>query len=409
MAKKRRSRGSGSIYRHHNGTYYFQWLDHNGLKRVKSLRTRDRKEALENAVNFEKAVAAQDQHEVLHQAARARGIIQSHDLPLSEVWTAYLATRPTCSAGTLGNHKRNLGRFNEWLKERGAGIESFTQVTADIAGDYLDDLWGTGISAATFNYHRASLQAITNALPRKYGIEGNPWHDQDRKNDEHQTRQTMAAPKIVELLGNAGTDPELHTLLMLGAYAGMRLKDAALLKWHDVDMQRRMISYRPYKTRRRNKTAIVPITDELHRALSGMTPGAGGYVLPGIAGEYTDHYDRLKKSLLEVVRTVQPDHDHEGAMQRLQTRTATGFHALRHYFCSTCANSGIPAAQLERMTADQAKTLNQYYIHGEIDAGAVAAALTPLCAIDPAREQLKMLADSLPLDAVKSILAKIKK
>ena len=98
-------------------------------------------------------------------------------------------------------------------------------------------------------------------------------------------------------------------------------------------------------------------------------------------------------------------------MQRKQTRKSTGFHALRHYFCSTCANKGIPAAQLERMTGDQARTLSKYYVRGEVDKDAVTNALTPGSGgkKDDARTQLHAYADSLPIDAVKKLVASAKR
>lgn len=403
MAKQRRSRGAGSVYKHHNDKYYYQWYDANGKKHAKSLRTTNRKKALEAAAEFERGVNAKDRADVIHEAAKARQLIREQQLPLDAVWTAYLKTNPTCSEGTQSNHRRNLDKFIKWLSGSYPAVISFTQVSEDIAVEYAADLWGKGISAATFNYHRASLLAITNAIGRKYGIDRNPWNAVERKADEQQTRRTLTGAEINTLLDNAGSDAELYVLVMLGAYAGMRLKDAALLKWNDVDLTHRMIEYRPFKTRRRNKTAMVPITGDLLKALSNLDTSAD-YVLPKIAGQYHNRYDYLKKSLLAVIRTVSPDVDHEGAMQRQQTRKAAGFHALRHYFCSTCANKGIPAAQLERMTGDQAKTLSKYYVRGEINAEAVNGAFRAITAGDKVRKQAHELIDSLPGEAVQKIL-----
>jgi len=89
-------------------------------------------------------------------------------------------------------------------------------------------------------------------------------------------------------------------------------------------------------------------------------------------------------------------------MQKQRTRRSAGFHSLRHYFCSTCANQGIPAAVLEKMTGDNAATLNKYYIRGEIDAAAVAQALARAeIENDPDRECLHELADTLPIESVR--------
>jgi integrase len=402
MAKKR-AHGTGSIVKGSGGIYQLFWTDANGKRHKKSLRTRDKRVAHEKARELEKGASAQDRLDVIHEAAKARNLIQEKRLPMDKVWTAYLDTKPTCSEGTQENHKRNLTRFLKWMATKHPAVTSFTQISNDMAMDYAEHLWKKGISAATFNYHRASLLAITNAIGRKYGIGQNPWTAVGRKNDEQQSRKTITPSQINSLLKTTKKDNELHTLLLLGAHAGMRLKDAALLRWADVDLGREVIEYRPYKTRRRNKKATVPITPDLNQALTKLD-NTTEYVLPGIANKYKNHGDSLKKSLVKLIRTVSPDQDDNGTMQKQKTRKATGFHALRHYFCSTCANKGIPAVQLELMTGDQSRTLGKYYIRGEIDAEAVSAALVTPKQEAPEREKLLNLIENLPDEQVQKLL-----
>ncbi len=404
MATKRRSKGTGCISKTSGGIYYFYWSDANGKRKKKTLRTRNRSEALERAADFEKGITAKDRADVIHEAAKARGIINERQLPFDNVWNEYLATRPTCATGTKENHLRHLTRFINWVKSNHANLTSFTQIDDDLAIDYFDELWNTGISAATQIYHRASLLAITNAIGRKFRIERNPFQSVERKKDEQQTRQALTTGQINELLENTGTDAELYILLMLGAYAGMRLKDAALLQWQDVDLKSQTIKYRPYKTRRQNKIAELEIKIDLLRALCNLDAKPGGYVLPGIAEQYQNNYTSLKKSLLKIIATVAPNHNHNGAMQRVQTRTATGYHGLRHYFCTTCANNGTPLAKVAAWTGDQMKTLGKYYIRGENSKGAIEKALQIAAPAEPERDQLKKLADTLPINEIKNIL-----
>ncbi|MDX9976367.1 MAG: hypothetical protein RBU21_25555, partial [FCB group bacterium] len=80
--KRRRSKGSGGIVKLPSGFYAFQYVDGNGIRRTKSLRTKNRAEAEAGARDFERAVQATDREEVILQAAKARQIIRSRDLPL---------------------------------------------------------------------------------------------------------------------------------------------------------------------------------------------------------------------------------------------------------------------------------------------------------------------------------------
>ncbi|MFO7821066.1 MAG: hypothetical protein R6V56_03270, partial [Lentisphaeria bacterium] len=250
QAKKRRSNGTGSLVKRQNGMYYFWTVDANGKRHAKSLRTRNRDEALAKIKAMERGITAQDRHDVIHELAKARKLVRELDLPFtkkeecdfslkkesdnppswrctwrpednqrelsevikaktrkkakeqaaqltkSPVWDAYLSTNPTCSSGTRGNHWRNLPKFTQWVIDNQIPVKSSTQVDKGLAQDYADHLWSTGISAATFNYHRATLLAIVNAIGRKYGIDRNPWEAVDRKNDEQQTRQSLTTPQI---------------------------------------------------------------------------------------------------------------------------------------------------------------------------------------------------------------------
>jgi len=85
MARKR-AHGTGAVVKQSSGIYVFYWTDANGKRCKKSLRTKNKAEAVGKAKDFEKAIQATDREEVLLQSARARKIIRSTDLPMGEVW-----------------------------------------------------------------------------------------------------------------------------------------------------------------------------------------------------------------------------------------------------------------------------------------------------------------------------------
>lgn len=404
---KKRGHGAGSVVKGSSGVYVFYWTDANGKRHKRSLRTRNRTEAMERAADLEKATTARDRESVLFEAARARRIIRQRELPLADVWPEYLATRPENSKGTQGNHKRHLNRFLEWLGLHYPSITSFTQIDEDTAHEYASELWASGMAAATFNYHRTSLMTITSSVARKYGIERNPWSKDNvkAKNGEQQRRQRLTRAQVDALLDNA-TDPELRTLLMLGANAGMRLKDAALLRWTDVDLRAGKIRYRANKTRKHGIDVSVRILPDLQRALVQLDQTTE-YVLPGMADLYENHVCILQRSIAAALRTVAPERDPGGDMQRLRIRAGAGFHALRHYFCSICATGGVSLSELEVMTGDKAKTLSEYYVEVEVDDSRVIRAFGEVTT-DPERAQLRQLVDALPMDAVRSILDFVK-
>lgn len=66
----------------------------------------------------------------------------------------------------------------------------------------------------------------------------------------------------------------------------MRLKDAALLKWKEIDGG--FIEITPYKTKKAGNKARIPVSNTLRKMLEERCPAKKEaiYVLPEIANEY---------------------------------------------------------------------------------------------------------------------------
>jgi len=385
--RKRRSRGSGSIFRNASGYYCYQWVDATGKKRTKSLRTKNYKQACEDATDFDSIVHEQSKELLAEQTRISRGYIKRRDLPLADVWSQFLKTQPTCTPGTLANHKCHLDAFIEWLLAKHIRLQSFAAIEDDVAIEYADYLWEERkLSAATYNYHRASLMVITSKLAHKFGIQANPWKQVERKKGAQQQRRKLTDDQLTKLLLSFD-DPtctisekdETRVLFKIGAYTGLRLKDAALLQWSSVDLQRNRIECMPYKTRRVEKRVVIPILPPLREELLFMQSRAvDQYVLPHMAESYRTTADGPKKKVVEIIRSVcQPNGDGEARRDAAEQETDRpqclrrlgeyGFHSLRHTFISQCANGGVPMLQLALMTGDSIKTLERYYIEAELD------------------------------------------
>jgi integrase len=75
-------------------------------------------------------------------------------------------------------------------------------------------------------------------------------------------RQPFSADQIKALY--AAADTEWRGMILLGAHGGLRVRDAANLKWSNIDLVKRTLSYEALKTAHRNKKHEWVTTIYLH-------------------------------------------------------------------------------------------------------------------------------------------------
>ena len=370
MTAKRRTKGSGSVFRSGSGYYVFKYYDANGKPHQKTLRTKNKLEAEKRAPDMLKAILASDKEEVLFQSAQSRKIINSKKLPFSKIWKEFLKTKPTASEGTLENYKRILNEFCDWICIARPHIDSLTQVDLEIATSFLEKVWQSGISANTYNYKRGAMGTITKALQNKFNIESNCWLKTARKKGVQQKRLPLNAEqvkKMLELIDDKETSLKYHyemvCLIKLCLFAGMRLYDAINLSWDNVDLTNNFITYVPKKTQRTSGvSAQVPILMPLLKALDHLKSKDEKFILPEIQNHYSRNPDYIKKALLKIIHEVTGSLQNNSAVQSLYNRSLYGVHSLRHTFATEAAKAGVSSIKLSRMLGDTIRTIDRFYV-----------------------------------------------
>ena len=421
MAKRRRTKGSGSIVKTSSGMFYYFWYDVTGKQHKKSLRTKNRAEAEKLAEDFTKAVHAKDKKEVLFQAAEAKEIIVSKNLPLENVWSEFLKTKPTAGEGTLANYKRMLKEFIKWLAVELPSVDSFTQVTLEMAKSYMEYVWQSGISANTSNYKRGALATITKALQNSYGIDSNYWLRIERKKGVQQKRLPLKASQVNKLLKFIDDDKnilpyqlETACLIKLCLFSGMRLFDAVNLNWDNIDLVNNYITYKPQKTQLTSGvSAQVPIFKPLLNAIDRLAK-EGQYVLPSIQAHYSRNPAYIKKTVLSIIHTVTGNKLNNSKVQSVRNRSLYGCHSLRHTFATEAAKAGVTSFKLSRMLGDTIRTIDRFYVDVDLTKEPLSEFKNTLGApsdnmenLNPNKQKLMDLIDNLPEDKIKDILNKL--
>jgi site-specific recombinase XerD len=147
--------------------------------------------------------------------------------------------------------------------------------------------------------------------------------------------------------------PDLRRAVCLGAFAGLRVSEAASISWHDVDTE----SMRLYVTGKGGKTRLVGIGTYL---LDSLLPDMGGNVVTGTASAYSAAV--LQRKVNRAIRDAGVD--------------AT-FHQLRHRFgTQALAATGNLLAVSRAMGHASPATTAIYAATSDADLDVIADAVT---------------------------------
>ena len=162
--------------------------------------------------------------------------------------------------------------------------------------------------------------------------------------------------------------PEIRVIYHLGMYTGQRLKDCVLLQWRSIDLERRRIWVKQFKT---GKEVTIPIATKLLSVLlEARQWQSNDYVCPQTAERY-NHLDKTGKNIgnnlvnLDVLRVIRwigvaPSVAVPGRKRKV---TQYGFHSLRHTFANHCAEAGVPKAVLLSILGTDSEIADKYYTH----------------------------------------------
>lgn len=270
------------------------FTDPEGRRTQRSTGTTDRREAQRIANQFEDA-AGEGRRRLLTEA-RARQVI-------ADIYA--LANRDTLPSSTVRSF------FSSWLKRKeleagekthiryGVTVMQFLEflgsradndlthlVSRDIA-EFRDSL-AAKVSPGTVNTGLKILRAALNQAKRDGLVDLN---EAERvtllKVRGEAKRRSFTAEELKLILACA--DQEWRGMVLVGLYTGARLGDIASLRWGNVDLTRRQLTFHVSKT---NKPQSVHLAEPLYRHLESLqrpedseTP-----LFPGAHADYAKNY-----------------------------------------------------------------------------------------------------------------------
>ncbi len=170
------------------------------------------------------------------------------------------------------------------------------KITPEITDKFAQYLRESGIAVATHNRKIKRLTKIFKVL-KNYRDSDNPFiakalRRKEREEQEHLVRRiSFTRAQELQLLealdddkNNVKNKPEIRVIYHLSMFTGQRLKDCVLLQWSKVDLNRKRIWVKQFKT---GKEVTIPMAPKLFEVLTEAKSWEKGYyVCPNVAKRY---------------------------------------------------------------------------------------------------------------------------
>ncbi|MBX3743652.1 MAG: tyrosine-type recombinase/integrase [Akkermansiaceae bacterium] len=285
-----------------------------------------------------------------------------------EFWLAN--KKASAKPATFARYKNAVARFKAHLGSR--ATQRLETITSGDIQKFRDKLHSEGRSAKTSNGYLKDIRSCITSAVKEGLLPRNPASTVSVLSEEDSVSREPFTIEEVQKLIHAAPSKEWKGLILLGAFGGLRLGDAATLKAGTIDFSKKCITYLPQKTSRKKKVVTVPLSIALEQyfldypvpddpaaplfpQLAKVSP-AGRNGLSLRFGALMTHAGISRAEIKKVKH---------GAGR---TQYARSFHSLRHTFNSWLANADVSQEIRMRLTGHSTREINDIYTHTELSA-----------------------------------------
>lgn len=382
---RKRMHGAGTLVRRH-GVWYTK-IRIGGKWQVRSTRTTDKDKAREVLDKLAVGCELTDEQRlaVVEVALRKSGPSPT----FAEAWTRY-ERAPANVAQSEGAQNTDAGRwrfFTRWLHGYDGGprcrinckaahpeARTLADITPDIAAEFVRHARGVS-SANTCNKYVRTFKRVW----RLCGAKETPWDDLRRLREEPHLRRALTDAEVARLIERA--DGEMRVLFAVGAYTGLRLGDAARVRWEDFADNLATLVVKPGKTAHLSGRAVaIPVHPALARIVRRSAKNGSrsarrrtGYIMPALAS-------LAAWALSDRVCAHFSACGFEAGEKPSNYRRSVpnvGFHSLRSTFITAMANIGAPMAMVQAIVGHMSPEMSMHYYRVNAEAARARIAALP--------------------------------
>lgn len=357
-----------SLWKHPKSKYWTAcYTNRDGKQMKRSTKQTERKKALLIAVEWERidqlsrhgALSTQQIQKVFNEVVEKTtgGTILTPPVDkFLDEWLTHM--QPKISEHSLERYKKTKKLFLEYLKEKAS--MPITGITPGHIEGFLSDRLKGGVAAQTAIVDIKTLSSAFKHAERYAMIMKNPVQAITLPKSVSSEREVFSHEQIKMLLDTVTFKSEWFTLILLGYFSGARLGDCATMKWDNVNMKERVISYKQKKT---GKVVRVPMVEDLFEHLQFISEFIDSeYLCPELAARGSGGKHGLSESFNRIVKRAGIDPKQIDGKGKRKFNCLT-FHSLRHSFNSTLANAGVNQEIRMKLTGHSSFGINDRYTH----------------------------------------------
>ncbi len=354
------------------------WYDREGKLHRKTTKCADKRKAQGIAYEFESAERlakrlSKNRTAVCRAAddIKFRILGESAKVPSIKDWFATWLKEKSRSlaAGTSVRYQESIKAFLRFLGPTKATHRLDELAIADIS-NFREKRLKDGARAKTFN---TDLKIISSALRKAQKlalITTNPAEALDALPlTDSTTREAFTDAQIQKLLQAVDYDNDWKGAVLLGLWTGQRMGDILNLRWEMVDMNKDIITFKPQKTIRQNKTVTIPIMPDLKKWLSEQPAPFDKHqkVLAGFGNKGVGGQHGLSCEFTRILARVGLQGESFQPKSNMRRISSLSFHSLRHTFTSRMANNGVPAEIRMLLTGHSSLKVHEGYTHFDVE------------------------------------------
>lgn len=272
----------------------------------------------------------------------------------------YLEFEKRYSVYTVKAYKKDLEQFEGYLKDH-YDFNDILEAGSMQVRSWMAELMNNDISPRSINRKLSSLRAFYQYCMRRSAISKNPAASIPALKQKKRLPAFVEESSMNMLLDEIEFENDVigkrdKLIIQLFYYTGMRLSELISLKVSDVDMHKKQLKV----LGKRNKERIIPVTEDLLRALEGyldvrceIAGGTAKNLILTAKGKklYPSLVQRLVKTKLQMVTTIDKKSPH----------------VLRHTFATAMLNHGADLNAVKELLGHANLAATQVYTHNTVE------------------------------------------
>lgn len=290
--------------------------------------------------------------EYVQQLHEIRTGTRIKSLPISSLPDEWEAA-PRRKKGTeryIAESKRLLEKLADYLEAQFPDTKWLSEVTPDMAEQYMRHLSDTGISGRTWNRGLILFRSAFKSLTNKAKIVKNPFDGIPTREENTIHRQPYSQDELQSIMTVLAADSHkfIRPVFLTGICTAMRQGDCCCLKWDDVDLASEFISVKTSKTGEKVEIPMFPILQQEIRSRQG---NGSDYIFPDQAEMYLHNRYGIGCRIRNVLKTAGFDAVRKKERKDGKNKgSVKDFHSFRVTWITLALSAGVPLEIVRRVT-----------------------------------------------------------